>query len=160
MTYAMQLFSNSTFWVAVSSILQGVGAIIAFSALRYSVTTFTKSLNLSNYTELDRMYFDLLKTGIEKPHLIDPEVERSKAEQREYEAYAFMVWNVLESVYDRCHRDAVLCETWYPVIDTEEHRHGKWFYESRNQPKFKNSFRHFIDDRYKNQKHHGHHTRV
>ena len=160
MSLLIKIFSNTTFWIALSSILQGLAAIVAFSALRYSITTFTKSLNLSNYTELDRMYFDLLKTAIEKPHLIDPEATRSKEQQMEYDAYAFMVWNVLESVYDRCHANAELRETWYPVVDMEERRHGKWFYESGNQNKFKTRFRDFIVDRFKNRKQHGRHPQA
>lgn len=105
------VFPNPTLWVAIGAILQGVAAIIAFSALRYSMTTFSKSLTVSNYTELDRIYFDLLKTAVEKPHLIDPEAVRSGEQQREYNTYAFMVWNVCETIHDRCHGVEELCET-------------------------------------------------
>jgi hypothetical protein len=148
MTSWSHLFASETFWVAVGSILAGVGAIIAYSALRYSITTFTKTLSVSNYTELDQMYFDLLKMAVEDPHLIDPDAARDADQQRKYDTYAFMVWNVMESVYDRCHGDPELCETWYPAIDTEERRHRKWFDDPINRPKFKEAFRRFIDERY------------
>jgi hypothetical protein len=147
------LWRSETFWIAVGSILQGVGAIIAYSALRYSVTTFTKTLNISNYTELDRMYFDLLQMAVENPRLVDPDATRTGDHEKAYDTYAFMVWNVMESIYDRCHGDDDLCETWYPVIDTEFHRHHRWFDDPRNRPKFKERFRAFIRDRYAKHKH-------
>ena len=142
------IWNNQLFWLAVGAILQGVAAIIAYSALRYSVTTFTKTLNVSNYTELDRVYFDLLQMAVENPRLIDPDAARSGDHERAYDTYAFMVWNVMESIYDRCHGDDELCETWYPVIDTEFQRHHKWFNDPRNHPKFKEPFRRFVDQRY------------
>jgi hypothetical protein len=156
MSHLISIFSDSTFWIAVGSVLQGVAAIIAYSALRYSVTTFTKTLAVSNYTELDRMYFDLLKTAVEKPHLVNPEAVRNVDQQREYDTYAFMVWNVMESIYDRCHGDDELCETWYPAIDTEELRHGKWLDDPKNQTRFKHRFCRFIEKRYKKHKGHDH----
>jgi len=144
----VSIFSHETVWVAIAAILQGVAAIIAYSALRYSVTTFTKSLTVSNYSELDKMYFDLLKTAVEKPHLIDPNGARSRDQRREYDTYAFMVWNFLETIYDRCQDAAVLCVTWYPVIDAENCRHRKWFDDPENRPKFKQPFRDFIERNY------------
>lgn len=142
------LVSNPKLWVAIGVILQGVAAIVAISALRYSMTTFTKSLAVSNYSEMDRMYFELLKTAVEKPHLIDSEFVRSRNQQREYDTYAFMVWNFLETVYDRCQDATELCVTWYPVIDVESRRHREWFDDPENRPKFKKIFRDFIDERY------------
>ncbi len=142
------IFSHETAWVAVGAILQGVAAIIAYFALRYSLTTFTKSLTESNYSELDRMYFDLLKTAVEKPHLIDPNGARSRDQRREYDTYAFMVWNFLETIYDRCQDATALCVTWYPVIDAENRRHRAWFDDPENRPKFKQPFRDFIERNY------------
>jgi hypothetical protein len=156
MSHLTKILSDPTFWIAVGAVLQGVAAIIAYSALRYSVTTFTKTLAVSNYTELDRMYFDLLRTAVDKPHLINPQAVRNDEQQREYDTYAFMVWNVMESIYDRCHGDDELCETWYPVIDTEELRHGNWLDDPKNQTKFKHRFCRFIEKRYKKHKGHDH----
>lgn len=144
----VSIFSHETAWVAVGVILQGVAAIIAYSALRYSVITFTKSLTISNYGELDKMYFDLLKTAVEKPHLIDPNGARSRDQRREYDTYAFMVWNFLETIYDRCQDATELCVTWYPVVDAENRRHRAWFDDPENRPKFKQPFRDFIDRNY------------
>ena len=67
-----------------------------------------------------------------------------------------MVWNTMESIYDRCHGDAELCETWYPVIDAEEKRHRDWFDDPGNRPKFKNKFCTFVDERYKKYTRHEH----
>ena len=154
MSTFQDLLRSETFWIAAGSVLTGVGAIIAFSALRYSITTFTKTLQISNYTELDKMYFDLLQMAVNDPALIDPEALRDAGEQRKYDTYAFMVWNTMESIYDRCHADGELCETWYPVIDTEEKRHRRWFDDSMNRSKFKDSFCRFVDARYPHEKVH------
>ena len=144
----LDILSSPTLWLAIGTILQGVAAIIAFSALRYSMTTFSKSLTVSNYSEMDRMYFDLLKTAVEKPHLINPKAIRTGEQQREYDTYAFMVWNFLETIYDRCHGVEELCVTWYPVIDAENRRHRKWFDDPENRPKFKEGFHKFINERF------------
>lgn len=138
----------TTLWLALSAVLQGIAAIIAFSALRYSMTVYKRTLSISNYTELDRMYFDLLRTAVDKPHLLDPGPEESAERQKEYDSYAFMVWNFLETIYDRCHGDRKLSETWYPVIDAENGRHRKWFDDPQNRPKFKQAFCDFIDTRH------------
>jgi hypothetical protein len=155
-TSVSHLFASETFWLAVGSILTGIGAVVAYSALRYSITTFTKTLSVSNYTELDKMYFDLLKMAVENPRLINPEAARDADQQREYDTYALMVWNVTESIYDRCHGDGELCKTWYPAIDTEEKKHRKWFDDPINRSKFKGRFCRFIDERYPKHKCHIH----
>lgn len=105
MSDLQDLLASGTFWTAVGSVLTGVGAVIAFSALCYCITTFTKTLQVSNYSDLDRMYFDLLQISVERPRLINPEALRDADQQQEYDTYAFMVWNVMESIYDRCHGD-------------------------------------------------------
>jgi hypothetical protein len=156
MKWLIESFYSVTFWTAFGAILQGAGAIIAYSALHYSITSFTTSLNTSSYTELDRMYFDVLRMAVERPHLIDPNAARNGERQREYDAYAYMVWNIMESIYDRCHGDSELCETWYPVIDAEERRHWRWFDDPKNQLKFKKRFGDFIHERYKKSRQHQH----
>jgi hypothetical protein len=160
MTFIHNLVHSPTFWTAVAALLQGAAAVIAYAALHYSLTTFTTSLQVSNYTELDRMYFDLLQMAVNHPHLADPDAKRTHDEQRSYETYAFMVWNVMESIYDRCHTDNELCETWYPVIDTEERRHRKWFDDPKNRAKFKDRFYNFICERYQHPARQDHHRRV
>jgi hypothetical protein len=107
---------------------------------------------------------EVLKLGIENPYLRDPQItqnyKKSKDEihnplnihykqnddEREkamrYEQYAFMVWNICETVYDRKKVD----KTWYPIIKTERKLHSKWLQEPENTCKFKPEFTKFIDN--------------
>jgi hypothetical protein len=137
----------ATMWVAVAAVLQGFAALAGLLAFFYSIVTFTQTLKASHYGELDHMYFDLLRTVIDRPHLLDAQAKRSPHQQIEYDAYAFMVWNFLEAIVDRCRGDKRLCETWYPVIVAEDALHRPWFDDVRNRPKFKPSFREFIIQR-------------
>jgi len=134
----------STMWTALGAIAQGFASILAIVALIYSMTTFRKSLQISHYTELDSMYFELLKAALEKPHLNNPAATRSEDQKIEYDIYAFMVWNFLEAIYDRCEKNKRLCCTWYPVIDAENQKHREWFDHPDNKPKFKDDFHVFI----------------
>ncbi|HWT01505.1 MAG TPA: hypothetical protein VN256_14750 [Pyrinomonadaceae bacterium] len=134
----------NTLWTAIGAIGQILAAVMAIAALVYSIRTFSKSLTTLHYTELDRMYLDLLKLRLERPYL-NPDAKRDPAQQVEYDTYAFMAWNFLETIQDRCERDEHLCETWYPVIDTEEELHREWF-ATKSENKFKGAFRTFIEN--------------
>jgi hypothetical protein len=135
---------HATLWSAFGAVAQASATIMAIAALIYSMTSFRKSLKASHYTELDSMYFELLKIPMDKPHLLDPNVTRSGNQVIEYDIYAFMVWNFLEAVYDRCEHDKQLCSTWYPVVAVENHRHRTWFDRPDNRSKFKSAFHSFI----------------
>ncbi len=143
----MDIFCNpnySTMWAAIGTIAQSFASIMAIIALLYSMSTYRKSLQVSHYTELDTMYFNLLKAVVDKPHLNNPKAIRTEEQEIEYDSYAFMVWNFLEAIYDRCECHAHLCSTWYPVIDTEHQKHRMWFAHPDNKNKFKDAFHEFI----------------
>lgn len=135
-------------WTVLDALAQGIAAILALLALIYSIVTFRRTIKASHYAELDRMYFDILRIGIEKPHLRISGVHRNKDQEAEYDAYAYMVWNFLESIHDRCLADQELCRTWYPAIDVENKLHGEWFNHPLNHEKFKPLFRMFIRERH------------
>ena len=151
----MDIFFNpyySTMWTALGALAQGFASIMAIGALIYSMTTFKRSLQTSHYTELDSMYFELLKTALGKPHLNNPTAAtRTDDQKKEYDIYAFMVWNFLEAIYDRCEQNERLCVTWYPVIDAENRKHRDWFNHPDNKHKFKDTFHEFINNRFKQQ---------
>lgn len=145
----MEILFNSdygTMWEAFGTITNGVASIMAIAALIYSMTTYKESLQVSHYSELDSTYFELLKSVLDKPHLHTSNVIRSGDQIIEYDVYAFMVWNFLEAIYDRCKDDKHLCDTWYPVIDEENRKHGQWFNHPDNYHKFKVEFHLFIND--------------
>lgn len=137
--------SYNTFWTAMSSIM-GIGAtLIALFALVYSIRTYRKTMQIVHYGEIDKMYFEILKEAMNKPHVIRQNIIRSEEQEAEYDIYAFIVWNFLESIYDRCVLDNQLKKTWFPIIETERSIHLAWIQKSENRPKFKDEFLAFIE---------------
>ncbi len=137
-------------WTKIQVIVEGIAAVGIMLTLLYSLWSFTRSMRASYYTELDRMYFDLLKIAMDRPYLLTFAASPNDEQQREYDVYAFMVWNFLETVFDRCHQHKVLRDTWYPIISAENMLHRKWFDESHNRTRFKQAFIAFIESKYPN----------
>jgi len=137
-------------WTKAGVIAQALGSIGIILTLFYSAWTFATTLRENYYAELDRVYFELLKIGLERPYLLasPPPLEPAKA--KEYDAYAFMVWNFLETVVDRCEGSSNrhLRDTWYPVVATENAMHRAWFDLPENRRKFKARFTRFIEMHY------------
>ncbi len=137
-------------WTKAQVIAEVAGGIGIVFTLFYSVWSFRTTLRDSYYAELDRVYFDLLRIGLEHPELLDFPESPDPSKAREYDAYAFMVWNFVETVFDRCQgwSKRRLRETWYPVIAEENARHRAWFNHPQNRRKFKEPFCRFIDTHY------------
>jgi hypothetical protein len=137
-------------WTKAGVIAQALGSIGIILTLCYSAWTFAATLRENYYAELDRVYFDLLKIGLERPYLLTSPPPTDPVKAREYDAYAFMVWNFVETVVDRCEgaSNRHLRETWYPIIATENALHRAWFDAPGNRTKFKASFCRFIEARY------------
>ena len=131
----------------IADVAAGIGIVLT---LFYSIWSFRTTLRDSYYAELDRVYFDLLKLGHERPYLLDFPKSPDPEKAREYDAYAFMVWNFVETVFDRCQgwSKRRLRETWYPVIEAENLRHREWFDVPENRRKFKRHFCEFIEKRF------------
>src|SRR5580704_4193651 len=101
-------------WTEASVIAQALGSLGIVLTLFYSVWSFTATLRDAYYAELDRVYFDLLKIGLEHPDLLSFPTAPDPAKAREYDVYAFMVWNFVETVFDRSQGTSRrrLRETW------------------------------------------------
>jgi hypothetical protein len=91
------------------------------------------------------MYFEILKEALAKPHLVRQNIVRNEEQDVEYDLYAFIVWNFLESIYDRCMLDEALQTTWFPIIETEGELHLLWIQNPKNSRKFKKEFLNFIE---------------
>lgn len=144
----MDIFFNeeyATLWTAISSIMGIIATVMAVFALLYSMRTYNKTMQIVHYGEIDKMYFEILKEALAKPHLVRQNIVRSEEEEVEYNIYAFIVWNFLESIYDRCMLDNGLQKTWFPIIETERATHIAWIKNSQNRTKFKDEFLNFID---------------
>jgi hypothetical protein len=108
----------------------------------------------SFYAQLDSTYLQIQKLIIEHPHLGDPEklLEDPAAPPQQlvqYDAFAFIVWNFIESIYDFTResgdvRSEMLSNTWACILEYEGTRHAVWFARPENQRKFKRSFRDYI----------------
>jgi len=77
--------------------------LVALSAVWISLYTFNKTSGFNKYQEVDEMYMNVLKIGIEYPSFRD--ISKNKNfhgyEKIKYQNYAFMVWNFCEILYDR-----------------------------------------------------------
>jgi hypothetical protein len=112
-------------------------AIAAFLTLLHELRSFRKSVKDLHYTELDNMYLELLKMAVDRPYLRQPDaIYRNPLaktnQEREYDIYARMIWNFLETIEDRCHNHPELEDTWHPVIRDEGTVHRQWI---RKEPK-------------------------
>ena len=150
MAYILLQSQTLSTWTKVQVIAEIVVAIGVVFTLFYSLWSFTRTLRDGYYAELDRVYFELLKIALERPHLLDPATSSDPARQREYDAYAFMVWNFVETVFDRCQGwgKRSLRDTWYPVIEAENALHRQWFDVPANRSKFKPHFCSFVERQY------------
>jgi hypothetical protein len=138
-------------WTEANVCATALGSLGIVLTLFYSAWSFRTTLRESYYAELDRVYFELLRIGLERPYLRSALPPLDPAKASEYDAYAFMVWNFLETVVDRCDSssNASLRETWFPIVATEGALHRAWFDLPENQGKFKERFRQFIVKNYK-----------
>ena len=136
-----------TNWTEVGSVALVFTFIVAAITWYVTWTYAKKSDSTSNYTELDSMYFELLKVALEKPHLTNGASLSESKHKHEYNIYAFMMWNFLEAIYDRSQENDDLKTTWYPIIDTEHQLHHKWIEDDNNWHKFKEEFLRFIENK-------------
>ena len=99
----MEIFFSDeyeTLWTAISSIMGIIATTLAIFALIYSMRTYRRTMQVVHYGEIDKMYFEILKEALNKPFLLRHDIERSIEEEIQYNTYAFIVWNFLESIYD------------------------------------------------------------
>ncbi len=89
-----------------------IGAIFTLymnqTQLEATLDEFRESNQLTHYAELDRLYFDLLRLAVQHPHLRNPDSIDDPVQKRQYDAYAYMVWNFIETVIDRVEMEKAL----------------------------------------------------
>lgn len=133
----------------IVNISSGLFAVIA---LIISFYTFYKLKREKCYADLDSLYLELLKLGIQYPkfasrkYTLNYKNTFKDDELHRYETYAFISWNICETIYDR--KDEALFETWKPVIVAENKLHRKWFDNPENHHKFKDRFREYIQNNF------------
>lgn len=125
---------------------------IAIFSIIPNLQSMAETSRSAHYSELDTMYLQILSMALDKPYLRCPNsLNPFEPEQKEqYETYAFIVWNFLETIHDRCQKDKELSATWAPVVAAEHELHRQWFeretipYDAVAAPKFCLPFCDFI----------------
>lgn len=132
------------------TILMGMFSVCA---IILSIYTYYRSKREQSYADIDSLYMEILKLGMEYPkfrnlkYTVNYKNEiKNEDELYKYETYAFMAWNLCETIYDR--KDEALVETWRPAIEAENKLHRKWFDNQENYHKFKDRFREYIQNNF------------
>jgi hypothetical protein len=130
-------------------IISLVSVCISLVAIVLSYLSYKKQLNSQAYSDIDSMYLEVLKLGLEYPDLRN----RLKASKYyalpkddvfriRYETYAYVCWNFCEAIFDRQKKasgELKILSTWIPVFLEENKLHQVWF--SHNSRLFKNFFK-------------------
>lgn len=129
-----------------------VSVAIAMVSLGISLYIYKLSKNNTTYLDIDNQYTELLKLSLNEPdfrnysktskfYKLDDDDEYKK----KYTIYAFMCWNLVETMYDQ-QKDKKgrfkLSETWIPVMFEENRLHYSWF--KHNIRLFKKEFQQFV----------------
>ena len=138
-------------WTAIAALAQ-VGTLIAIpvSVWLYDLSRKREEQSRQDsweqfYAILDEQYLEILKIIVEKPHLADQAQVRDPLQDTEYSAFAFIVWNFIESIFDYCEKDESLRESWHHILVLESKRHLDWFNCPQNRAAFKARFADYID---------------
>jgi hypothetical protein len=125
-----------------SLLVSGLAAAISFY-------TFLQLKRQRAYADIDSLYLEVLKIGMQFPRFRDPEYTQNYqscfekgVELQRYEIYAYISWNIIETIYDK--KEGEFFETWYPAIALENILHRRWFDNPENQAKYKEKFRGYI----------------
>ena len=135
-------------WEAAEAIGSVMAVMIAVLAVAFSSRQFRKSMRITHYDALDALYLNLLRSGLEKPHLRQPNAHRTPEETAEYEIYAHMAWCVAETIFDHAENDPELMSVWFSAIEIENGLHRDWFERDDNSQKFRIEFRNFVRSKF------------
>ncbi len=129
----------------------GVGLIIGALISTLLIWAYVRKARHSHYSELDRIYFDLLKMRVEHPEVVGPprvrhgalgETQEDIVEKQTH--YSYMIWTLLETIYDRAQESKMLQLTWQPIIRTEGEEHIAYIANKENRGAFQIGFLRFI----------------
>lgn len=144
----------------------GIMALIVLAVsvvLTYII--YKKTRESTEYFNVDTLYQQILQIGIDHPEFRNPKVTNNytnhfqgngkENEIIEYENYAYMVWNICETMcdnsvyYDEVKRGFINYHklekdenwiSWFPSFKYEVELHHAWFSDSNNKSKFSEQF--------------------
>jgi len=136
----------------INNIISIASVIFALMSVVISYYIYKASRLDTSYLDIDKQYSDLLKLGLSEPDLRDYtrtsmfyKLDSEDTFKKKYHIYAYMCWNLIETVYDR-QKDKKgrfrLSETWLPVMFEENRLHYTWF--KHNLRLFKPDFQKFV----------------
>jgi hypothetical protein len=127
--------------IAISNLFIAIGTIILALGIRWSLRSAKETERDNFYACLDNTYFELKKLILDHPHLSNPDPTGKSADELiQYDIFAFMTWNFLESIVDYSKDDEHLCQTWNVILSYEASVHAAWFQNSDNRKRFKQKF--------------------
>jgi hypothetical protein len=135
-------YSNT---LTMGDILTAAAFLATLVAGIASLRRFAQTMKVAHYSELDKLYFDILKLGIDAPYVTEPGGAKARENAAAYGVYAFLMFNFLETIYDRVPGNAYLCRTWYPIIQYEYALHREWLETGNNRSRFKKEFMTFLE---------------
>jgi len=149
-------------WGDVGAIAEAVSAVVLAGTLVFTYITYRKQVrenerqrSLQHYHAIDVFYFQILRMAVNHPYVRSKEFIEKWAKpdsskpintyrRARYDLYAFIVWNFLETIYDRCQTENnSLWQTWEPIFLQDGKLHLAWFEKEENMKNFKEIF---IDD--------------
>ncbi len=131
--------------------LETISIAISVIALVLSIYTFKKTSKFQSHADVDTLYMNTLSMALNHPEFRDVEMTskyketfKDRNQLLAYETYAFIVWNLCETIFDMKKDD----KTWYPVIESERRLHNAWFSNPENHYRFKKQFREFMENKF------------
>jgi hypothetical protein len=126
---------------ALSIVFSAASLMVSLWVAKKTKLAFDQGFRSTHYVALDQAHADILKLAITHPHLRQPEGVKTAEQKQQYDSYALMVFNLLETIYDHCRDDPLLRETWKPIVTAESHLHRSWFEDPENRRYHKQTFR-------------------
>jgi hypothetical protein len=127
--------------IALANIVIALGTVVLALGIPYAIKSAGRDERDTFYATLDRTYLEIQRLIIEHPHLSQPDpAGKSPAQLTQYDAFAFIVWNFIEAIYDYSKKEKFLAETWGCILRYEASVHSAWFRKTENLKKFKPAF--------------------
>ena len=139
-----------TDFIATITPIDAITMVASAVAFTLSLIATPQKRRDSLYQDLDGLYLEILKIGMDKPRFVNPAYTTDYRtafqgdELHSYQTYAFIVCNVLETILDR-RDDKHLFETWEPVVIAEHKLHRAWLEQPENRCRFKQKFLNYVD---------------
>ena len=144
--------AHATWVLAALTGVLAVGVPLAIRGATEESKQFYEQERVRFYAQLDSIYLEIQKLIIQYPFLGNPNAPRDGDQEIQYRAFAFIVWNFIESIHDYTNEemdlakhdrkeDSLVHATWECIMKHEGMLHAEWFANKENEGKFKHAFR-------------------